>query len=348
MWLKLYVKSARVQVNLYNYFMSIEPTPLSFPIRDLVRRTGVNASTLRAWENRHGLLKPLRTESGHRLYGQQDVQRVHRVQELLVQGMSLNEIVLLLDDAAASAPVGAPMIIESSLATSLSPAWQNYLAETLSALENFSSDRLDSLYNESCAVYPIDVVTERLMIPVLEQLGLRWGKRPAGIAEEHFFSAWLRNKLGARLHHAAGLTHGRQLILSCLPGEHHEISLLLVALGVLQHGYRVIYLGADMPIEQLLPVCRQTHAAGIILAGRGLAEAAQMQENLNEIARLVEATGMPVFVGGRFAVLAQRELEQIGAQPLGDNISLGLRLIEAGLNAAAKPAAITPKRASKR
>jgi DNA-binding transcriptional MerR regulator len=75
-------------------------TSAFFPIRELVQRTGVNASTLRAWENRHGLLNPVRTESGHRLYSQNDVQRVRRVQELLVQGLSLNEIAPLLDAAA--------------------------------------------------------------------------------------------------------------------------------------------------------------------------------------------------------------------------------------------------------
>jgi hypothetical protein len=67
------------------------------------------------------------------------------------------------------------------------------------------------------------------------------------------------------------------------------------------------------------------------LAGRGLIETAQIEANLNEISQLVESASVPVFVGGRFSVLVQRELEQIGAQPLGDNFALGLRLIEAGM-----------------
>ncbi len=246
----------------------------------------------------------------------------------------MNEIVEILDRPVDTSSTSAPGLLESSLATTLSPAWQGYLAETLSALEIFSTEQLDSLYNDACALYPIDIVTEKLMIPVLEQLGMRWDKRPSGIAEEHFFSAWLRNKLGARLHHGAGFARGRSLILSCLPGEHHEISLLLAALGVLQQGFRVVYLGADMPIGQLAPVYRQTHAAGIILAGRGLTDSERIESNLIEIARLVENVDIPVFVGGRFSVLLQRELEQIGAQPVGDNISLGLRLIEAGLTGA--------------
>lgn len=315
--------------------MPTENSSASFPIRDLVKRTGVNASTLRAWENRHGLLKPVRTESGHRLYGLEDVQRVRRVQELLVQGIGLSEIVHLLENPVEGAKPAsaetAPIVLESSLTAMLGPAWQGYLVETLNALEIFSTERLDALYNDACALYPIDIVTEKLMVPVLEQLGLRWEKRHTGIAEEHFFSAWLRNKLGARLHHAAGLAHGRNLILACMPGEHHEISLLLTALAVLQQGYRVVYLGIDMPIQQLAPVCRQTHAAGIILAGRGYSDAAEVAANLMEIASLVENVATPVFVGGKFSVQVQRELEQIGAQPVGDNIALGLRLIEAGL-----------------
>lgn len=60
-------------------------------------------------------------------------------------------------------------------------------------------------------------------------------------------------------------------------------------------------------------------------------EPAQIAANLNEISQLVESAGVPVFVGGRFSVLLQRELEQIGAQPLGDNFALGLRLIEADM-----------------
>jgi MerR family transcriptional regulator, light-induced transcriptional regulator len=304
-----------------------------FPIRELVRRSGVNASTLRAWENRHGLLKPVRTESGHRLYCHKDVQRVRRVQELLVQGLSLTDIAPLLDGVSAAMPDAVTETLDTTLAASLSPAWQGYLAETLSALESFSMERLEHLYNEACALYPIDIVTDKLLVPVLEQLGLRWDKRPAGIAEEHFFSAWLRNKLGARLHHAIGLGQGRQLVLAGLPGEHHEISLLLAALGVLQRGFRVIYLGADMPLAQLQPACRQTPVAGIVLAGRGMGEPAQIEANLKEIAELVRRTGVAVFVAGRFSVLWQRELEQAGAQAIGDNIPLGLRLIEIGLTA---------------
>ena len=292
--------------------------PSLFPIRDLVQQTGVNASTLRAWESRHALLNPLRTPSGHRLYSMQDVDRIRRLQRLLSQGMSLAEIGTLLDETDDMESLAIGSAIETT-------AWQGYLSETRRALGDFSVERLDLLYNEACALYPIGVVTDSLLIPVMKQLGERWDQHPAGIAEEHFFSAWLRNKLGARLHHSAGSTRGRLLILACLPGENHEIWLLIFALEGLRRNHGVIYLGANMPIRQILPICARTHPAGIVLAGRDVQKPAKMIE---DIAWLSTTSRVPVFVGSHFSVKAQEELRSVGVTPLGINPVLALRTIE--------------------
>jgi DNA-binding transcriptional MerR regulator/methylmalonyl-CoA mutase cobalamin-binding subunit len=307
------------------------PTPtaaLPFPIRALVLRTGVNASTLRAWETRHGLLKPQRTPSGHRLYSEQDVLRVRRLQELLEQGLGLAEASAVLARAS-----GADLVDAQTARPGADPIWAGHVAETLRALADFSTERLDSLYNEACALYPIGVVTDELLIPVLEQLGQRWDKRPSGIAEEHFFSAWLRNKLGARLHHGQGHRQGRPVILACLAGESHEIGLLIFALGLLDLGRRVIYLGANMPTRQIVHVAKHTHALAIVLAGRGSAAV------MADLAWLAEAAGAPVFVGSHISVAEAEACRQAGAIPLGDDLALGLRRLEshiAGLPARAR------------
>jgi DNA-binding transcriptional MerR regulator/methylmalonyl-CoA mutase cobalamin-binding subunit len=308
---------------LYNLIAMDTSTSELFPIRELVKRTGVNASTLRAWENRHGLLTPMRTPSGHRLYSDADVQRIKRLQHLLAQGLSLGEIVPLLgkEDTTPS--------IEPLESTPAQSVWHGYLAETIAALEDFSTDRLDLLYNEACALFPIDTITEHLLIPTLEQIGLRWDKRPAGIAEEHFFSAWLRNKLGARLHHAAGIGRGQQLILACLPHEDHELGLLMFALLALQRGYRIIYLGANMPIREIVHVAMNSHAQAIVLAGRNSEEPAKV---VAEIAWLARAASTPVFVGSHFSEQARHDLELAGAYPVGDRLHLGMRLLEVKLN----------------
>lgn len=291
-----------------------------FPIRELVKRTGVNASTLRAWENRHGLIVPARTPSGHRLYSEKDVHRVRRLQELLAQGLNLSEIADVLESGNDIQPATATLSTQTN--------WQGYFTETLRALEDFSTERLDAMYNEACALYPIDTLTQHLLIPVLQHLGSRWDSRESGIAEEHFFSAWLRNKLGARLHHSAGLSKGKSLLLACLPHEHHEIGLLLFALGALHRGYRVVYLGTNVPIRQIVHVVKKAHTAGIVLSGRDIVDPAPL---LADIAWLSHASRLPLFVGSHFAVQTHDALIQQGALPLGNHIGNGLNLVESYL-----------------
>jgi DNA-binding transcriptional MerR regulator/methylmalonyl-CoA mutase cobalamin-binding subunit len=296
--------------------MAQDPT-LLFPIRELVERTGVNASTLRAWENRHGLIEPVRTASGHRLYSLADVARVRRVRELLEQGLGLGRIAARL--AAESPSARAPADLDET------SGWPAHIAETLRALADFSTERLDRIYGEACALHPIDAVTTGLLIPVLERLGERWDKRPSGIAEEHFYSAWLRNKLGARLHHASSSARGKALILACLPGEGHEIGLLIFALVALRVGYRVIYLGANMPIRQIVHVAHHAQPAAIVLAGRPVPDPATI---LADIGWLAAEAGAPVCVGSHVSVQLASEIRALGALPLGDDILHGVRLLE--------------------
>jgi DNA-binding transcriptional MerR regulator/methylmalonyl-CoA mutase cobalamin-binding subunit len=311
--------------------MDNQSTYTLFPIRELVIRTGVNASTLRAWENRHGLLKPVRTPSGHRLYSQNDVHRIRRLQELIAQGLSLNMAAEALDSAptlTSSNPVKSTPSEQSSTNLLPPPAWQGYLNETLLALEDFSSERLDSLYNEACAIYTLDVVTENLLLPILVTLGGRWDKRVTGIAEEHFFSAWLRNKLGARLHHASGTAKGEQLILACLPHDLHEIGLLIFALAALQRGFRVVYLGANMPLRQLVHVARHTQAIAVVLVGRASQTPLPI---IDDIQFLADQLAVPVFVGSHFSLQNHDALLTIGANPLGEHMVSGLTQLETRL-----------------
>ena len=74
-----------------------------FPIREVARLTGINPVTLRAWERRYGLIQPVRTESGHRLYTQKDIETVHRILDWIERGVAVSKVgkILARDDAQA-------------------------------------------------------------------------------------------------------------------------------------------------------------------------------------------------------------------------------------------------------
>jgi DNA-binding transcriptional MerR regulator len=293
-----------------------------FPIRVIAQLSGIPATTLRAWERRYGLLQPDRAPSGHRLYTAEDLERVKRVKQLLDAGCPVREAARQVMAGAEEALLGQPGQNSGQISGQISEYWIQLRRRLLNCLGSFDQQKLDNLYNEALSLYPFDLVSEQLIVPLLRELGERWPRRSTGIAEEHFFSAYLRNKLGSRLHHEAPRSRGRPLLLACVPGEQHEIGLLLFALAALGRGYRVIYLGADLPLGQIGPVVERTGALLVVLS------ATQTLPEASALAALAGQLGVPLCLGGAQAEAQAELIRASGAQPLGSQIPQALNLVE--------------------
>ena len=290
------------------------------PIRTVSTLTGVNAITLRAWERRYGLVNPRRTPKGHRLYTQQDVLRVNQIVRLLNQGVSVGQVKPLLEQELGD--------IIASPASDEGDAWKKPRERMLSAIESFDERELDNTYNDALSLYPLDIVNQRLTTPLMRLLGERWKKRETGIAEEHFFSLYLRNKLGARIHHMNQRANGPLLLLACLPGDMHETGLLFFALAAADAGYRALILGANTPLHQVLAVLDRKTCAAVVLSGSAKPSRGLVDTELPDFNKRVKT---PVFIGGGISVAYREKLEQGGATCLGENIERGLKLLNQAL-----------------
>jgi len=282
-----------------------------YTIGTVSKLTGVGAITLRAWERRYGLIQPVRKESGHRLYTRSNIDEINRITALTQEGMRISQI--------------SPGMLESGDSTesgSNSDIWNDYLNSMMAAIISFDEQRLEEVYNGALSLYPIGMVTRKLLTPLLVELGLRWISDEGSIAEEHFFAFYLRNKLGARYHHRPGGSQGPQILLAGLPGEMHEIGLLLFALAAHEAGYRVIPLGANMPLHELSLVANKKHCSAILLSG---AIEPSSQTLSKDLPRLVKQAGMPVLVGGLSSVYGCDAINRAGAEALGRDIEHGLK-----------------------
>lgn len=290
-----------------------------YPIRTVSAATGVNAVTLRAWERRYGLLKPRRTPKGHRLYTREQIDTIRRVVELLAQGIAISQVKPLLEQ---QGHTGA----EALTGTGSSPqdTWQVHINRLLTGIANFDNALLDSLYGELLSLYPVDTVTQRLTLPVLEVVGARWRTSATGIAEEHFFNGYIRNKLGVRFHHMGEHSAGPKLVAACIPGERHETGLLLFSLSAAAHGYRLVYLGANMPFEELPQVVARSGARAIVLSATSRPKRGVLTQMLPD---LVQTIDVPVFFGGHAALASETQVAASGAVPVGVDIADALRTI---------------------
>ena len=287
-----------------------------FPIRVLSEQTGVPATTLRAWERRYGLLKPARTPKGHRVYNQADLDTVRRVVQLLETGSTIGKAANIVKSGASARPERQQQISH----------WALYRKRCLQSIEAFNDRRLDTVYNEALAIYPIDIVTAQMLLPVLQQLGKEWPQRANGVAEEHFYSAWLRNKVGARMHHEAGRTRGRRLLMACLPGEHHELGILLFGLSAMAHGYRILYLGPDLPLQQVAGAAARAGVAAVLLSGSSQRLASSLQRDILQLAADLE---VPLLLGGKVSEELQNMRQTGQLALLGTDYSAALERLDA-------------------
>jgi MerR family transcriptional regulator, light-induced transcriptional regulator len=240
-------------------WMDQETASATVRIGELGRRVGVSDHVLRAWERRYGLLRPVRSPGGYRLYSDADERRVRRMQAHLAAGLSAAEAAraALSEDQPGPPPRAGTRSAGSGLAD---PAED--LAQSLDRLDEPGAQAaLDRLL----AGFTMETVLRDVVLPYLHDLGDRWESGQVSIAGEHFASNLLRGRL-AGLARGWGYGHGPRAVLACPPGEQHDLGLLMFGIVLHRCGWRVEYFGASTPIAELAQTAQQAHAGAVVLA----------------------------------------------------------------------------------
>jgi DNA-binding transcriptional MerR regulator len=232
-----------------------DPGPGYLRIGELAKRTGVSPELLRAWEQRYGLLQPTRTPGGFRLYSAADEARVQRMQSLVSGGLAAAQAARLILSGGEPAP-GAV-----SASASIVDEEAANLAASLDRLDEQAANiALDRLFS----AYTVEMVLQDVVLPYLHRLGERWEAGEISVAQEHFASNLLRGRL-LSLAQGWGQGQGPGAVLACLPGEHHELGLLVFGVALRRRGWRITYLGTDSPIGAIADIARSLRPAVVVL-----------------------------------------------------------------------------------
>ena len=180
-------------------------------IGELSRRPGVSDHVLRAWENRSGLLQPVRSPGGFRLYSEADERRVRRMQAYLADGLSAAE--------AARATLGGDAITSLGYLTgprltkSAGSEPSARLRQALDAFDVPAAQAAQAVLDRLVADLSVPAVLRDVVLPYLADLGERWQRGTASVALEHFASNLIRGRL-AGLARGSGSGHGPQALLA--------------------------------------------------------------------------------------------------------------------------------------
>lgn len=267
-----------------------------YRIGTLARLTGVTTHAIRIWERRYQALRPARTPGGARLYSDHDVQRLRLIKKLLDRGYVISALVSL--DVVELTRLAPPEALPAR--PSISPEAQRraygMIDEMLGAVAELDLERAGrTLVQASNAFSPHDLVTT-VLAPALDEIGRRWESGEICTASEHAASALLRTQLGSLL--AAQPVSAKSAIVCTTPaGEQHELGALLAAVLIAMHGRRAVYLGANLPAEQIALAVRLSCASSVALSVVALSAEATRRE-VEALCRALPLE-VQVLVGGR-------------------------------------------------
>ena len=209
-----------------------------YNIKAISNMVGIQPGTLRAWERRYQILNPVRNDSGHRLYTEEDLRKLKWLTEKVSGGFTISQAVSLLETE--SSTVGT---FEEEGEVD-SP--QKIRDELLTMLLSFEEGKAQDLINHAFSLYSVEKVVIDILGSLLVTVGDMWEKGQITSAHEHYTTQVLKTRISMIFYSLPSNGLLPKAIAVCGPNETHEVGLLVFTLFLRRKGFEVIYLGSSI------------------------------------------------------------------------------------------------------
>jgi len=220
----------------------------AFTIKDLENLSGIKAHTIRIWEKRYKFLKPRRSETNIRHYDSDELKTILNYALLNKNGYKISAIVEM-----------SPESISEKVHSlnSFEAKHERMINSLLNAMVDMDGQLFEKVIDDHIRHHGIEESIKHLLFPFLQRIGILWMTDHVRVAQEHLVSNIIRQKLIKGIEDINIINTKENIVVLFLPdGEYHELGLLYVYYLLKVKGINIIYLGADVPIEELEYVCK--------------------------------------------------------------------------------------------
>jgi DNA-binding transcriptional MerR regulator len=320
----------------------MDDTPV-YNLKAVVLETGLKPDTLRAWERRYGLPTPNRSDGGHRLYSERDIQVLKWLVARQQAGLSISRAAELwqrLSDSGQDPSVmpeyatpartaHAPLMLAGQALEDLRAAW-------VQACLAFDEPRAEAALNQALAQSPVENVGLGLLVPGLAEIGDLWYRNQASPQQEHFASELAQRRIESLLAATPSPVRDGRILVACPPDEQHTFVPLLLTLLLRRRGWAVTYLGANVPAAQFEETLDSVRPHLCLTSAQTLHAAAQILP----LADILRTRGVPLAFGGTAFVMRPSLAGRIPGHALGNRLEESLDAI--GSLIASPPPTPTP------
>lgn len=302
--------------------MSGSLQPPLHSVRVVARRTGLTPDLLRAWEKRYRVVQPVRSAGGQRNYSDADIERLQLLVKVTAAGRSIGQVAslgnaelreLAAGDRIADDSVDAPEAHDRAV--------EHYLQDALGAAENFNANLLESTLRAAALQLPSDQALDRVFGPLLLEIGARWEQGRFPPANEHLTTATIRRVLTWMTDFRVTPEDARTIVVGTPAMQLHDLGAMLAATVAATSGWRVAFLGASLPADELARAARMAQADTVALSIVDPGEHAHVSGQLQELRRELPRS-IALLVGGAGAAAYADVLDQIGAHRLDSLVAL--------------------------
>jgi MerR family transcriptional regulator, light-induced transcriptional regulator len=314
------------------------PNEKRHPIRVVARRTGLTPEVLRVWEKRYGLVTPARTGTGRRVYSDSDIERLRLVRHATLSGRRVGDVsrlsiesleALAREDEEASRNLPQSPTPEpgdrgnrpsAGVRQSAGPDAGTVAAlveECMEAVRDLDGPRLEATLNRALMSHGSLGFIEGVIAPLMRTVGELWEKGRLDAYSEHLATSIVRQTIARLLVWPPADSSAPLLVVTTPAGQRHELGAILAASTAQAEGWRVVYLGADLPARDIARAAEQVRALVVALSLVYPPDDPKLGAELSELReRLPKDT--KIIAGGPVASSYERVLRRIGAQIVTD------------------------------
>jgi DNA-binding transcriptional MerR regulator/methylmalonyl-CoA mutase cobalamin-binding subunit len=304
----------------------------------VTRRTGLSPELIRAWERRYGAVEPARSGGNKRLYSEQDLERLILLRRALESGWQIGQVAALRDEQLREllGQSGAGPRPEARRPGEAGPGRPDALARCLEAVARLDAPALLAQLEASAAELGRVDLLDDLLVPLFRRIGDECASGTLRIASEHLASAVAARFLESLQGAAPAAERDPGLLVATPAFQHHALGALLVAATARMEGWRTVYLGPNLPAEELAAAARLQRVRAVALSITVPSPDGSLDAELERLGRLLGA-GTRLLVGGAAARTCQASLDAVGARRLDDLAGLRAWLRAEGWRGAPEP-----------
>ena len=304
-----------------------------YTIKVVSEKTGILPVTIRAWERRHEILSPYRSNNRYRMYTDKDVAILHWIKNRVDQGISISNAVAELHTMRKNGFTPEVKLEYQNTApkpTGIAPS--EYSARLFKAFLESSEIKAGEVFSEARSAFDLQVFLTKVLIPTLVKIGDAWYRGDIRVATEHFASKFILGQLMSVFQSLPLRSKKAYIIIGCAQDEFHEIGTLMLAILLRSMGYRIEYLGADIPLDDLIDYVDTERPNMVILAATMPDTAEYIIKAGPKINNLPKP---PVFgYGGAIFVSQPKLRSQVMGTYLGDSLEEAVKNTESMLTPA--------------